>query len=170
MSDDGSLDLSRRSFLDRGSPDKDRESSNENFKVVIRVRPPLPRELNGEKRFQNMARAENSRTIVVSENLSALEDPQSDEALSGNFATYVFTFDHVYDQHCDQKMVYDNTARAAVLSTLEGYNATIIAYGQTGTGKTYTMEGERAQEQWGIIPRATEEIFSCTAMYSYLIC
>jgi kinesin family protein 3/17 len=27
------------------------------------------------------------------------------------------------------------------MSTLEGFNATIMAYGQTGTGKTYTMEG-----------------------------
>ena len=31
---------------------------------------------------------------------------------------------------------------AQVLSSLSGYNASIIAYGQTGTGKTYTMEGE----------------------------
>lgn len=55
--------------------------------------------------------------------------------------------------------VYDNTAREAVVSTLQGYNATIIAYGQTGTGKTYTMEGEASHEIRGIIPRATEDIF-----------
>jgi kinesin family protein 3/17 len=38
-------------------------------------------------------------------------------------------------------LVYESAARPAVCSVLEGYNATILAYGQTGTGKTFTMEG-----------------------------
>jgi Cdc6-like AAA superfamily ATPase len=49
-----------------------------------------------------------------------------------------------------------------VLSVLEGYNATLLAYGQTGTGKTYTMEGFSSglnDPQKGIIPRSMEEIF-----------
>ena len=48
------------------------------------------------------------------------------------------------------------------MSSLEGYNATLLAYGQTGTGKTYTMEGFRYSGQHpdrGIVPRAIEEIF-----------
>jgi hypothetical protein len=60
--------------------------------------------------------------------------------LQGNFSSYTFTFDHVYSEHSNQSDVYNNTARDAVLSSLSGYNASIIAYGQTGTGKTYTME------------------------------
>jgi len=60
----------------------------------------------------------------------------------GNFSSYTFTFDHVYSENSNQSDVYNNTARDAVLSSLSGYNASIIAYGQTGTGKTYTMEGE----------------------------
>ncbi len=49
-----------------------------------------------------------------------------------------------------------------MLSVLEGYNATIFAYGQTGTGKTYTMEGfkySNTDPSRGIIPRSVEEIF-----------
>lgn len=49
-----------------------------------------------------------------------------------------------------------------MLSVLEGYNATLLAYGQTGTGKTYTMEGFSSglnDPQKGIIPRSMEEIF-----------
>lgn len=45
---------------------------------------------------------------------------------------------------------------------MEGYNATLLAYGQTGTGKTYTMEGFSSSlndPQKGIIPRSMEEIF-----------
>jgi kinesin family protein 3/17 len=52
---------------------------------------------------------------------------------------------------------------------LEGYNSTIFAYGQTGTGKTYTMEGftyNNTDPQRGIIPRSIEEIFNYIEMYS----
>ena len=42
----------------------------------------------------------------------------------------------------------------------QGYNAAIIAYGQTGTGKTYTMEGEQHGPERGIIPRAVEDVFA----------
>ena len=41
----------------------------------------------------------------------------------------------------------------------QGYNAAIIAYGQTGTGKTYTMDGAQEGPGQGIIPRAIEDIF-----------
>ncbi len=45
-------------------------------------------------------------------------------------------------------------------SVLEGYNGTIFAYGQTGTGKTFTMEGkDNPPSQRGIIPRTFEHVF-----------
>ena len=59
--------------------------------------------------------------------------------------SHQFSFDYVYGPDSTQSHVYENTARPAVLSVLEGYNATILAYGQTGTGKTYTMEGFKYQ-------------------------
>ncbi len=43
---------------------------------------------------------------------------------------------------------------------VQGYNAAIIAYGQTGTGKTYTMEGAQHGPERGIIPRAVEDVFA----------
>jgi kinesin family protein 3/17 len=80
-----------------------------------------------------------------------------------------FTFDHVYDELSTQEFVYENTAKHSVLSVLEGYNATILAYGQTGTGKTYTMEGFKysaGDPQRGIVPRSMEEIFRFIQMQS----
>ncbi len=53
-----------------------------------------------------------------------------------------FTFDLVYDWTSTQEQVYKETAFPIVESVLEGYNGTIFAYGQTGTGKTFTMEGK----------------------------
>lgn len=56
--------------------------------------------------------------------------------------------------------VYNLAARPIVENVLEGYNGTIFAYGQTGTGKTYTMEGERhTPELKGIIPNSFAHIF-----------
>lgn len=53
------------------------------------------------------------------------------------------------------------------MSVLQGYNGSIIAYGQTGTGKTYTIEGESGDEARGIIPRASEHIFDCMLINIY---
>lgn len=72
-----------------------------------------------------------------------------------------FTFDAVYDWNSKQAEIYDETARPLVNCILEGFNCTIFAYGQTGTGKTYTMEGIRADpEKRGIIPNSFEHIFN----------
>lgn len=56
--------------------------------------------------------------------------------------------------------LYVDTARPIVDKVLEGYNGTILAYGQTGTGKTYTMSGNPASPQTkGIIPNTFAHIF-----------
>ena len=92
-------------------------------------------------------------------------DEEREESLKENpsLANYHnFTFDYVYDQNSTQEEVYEHSGKPAVLSILEGYNATLIAYGQTGTGKTFTMEGFKyntSDPQRGMIPRAVEEIF-----------
>ena len=48
---------------------------------------------------------------------------------------------------------------------MKGYNGTIFAYGQTGTGKTFTMEGFDTPELKGIIPRSIEWIFNSIKSY-----
>lgn len=56
--------------------------------------------------------------------------------------------------------MYVDTARPIVDKVLEGYNGTILAYGQTGTGKTYTMSGCADSPQTkGILPNTFAHIF-----------
>ena len=136
------------------------ESSNKNFKVVVRVRPPLPRELHGVRAFQNVIGVDKKgKQITISENLNAQNqggegsDGTVVSSYAGPYSTHRFTFDQVYHREASQLMVYETTAKAVVDSSLEGYNATIFAYGQTGTGKTFTMEGFNNAEERGIIPR-----------------
>lgn len=71
-----------------------------------------------------------------------------------------FTFDCTYGADSIQEQVYSDTGYPIVESVIQGYNGTIFAYGQTGTGKTFTMEGEdNPHENRGIIPRSFEQIF-----------
>ncbi|XP_029399154.1 kinesin-like protein KIF9 isoform X5 [Mus pahari] len=59
-----------------------------------------------------------------------------------------------------QDLVYETVAKDAVSQALDGYNGTIMCYGQTGAGKTYTMTG--ATENYkhrGILPRALQQVF-----------
>lgn len=48
----------------------------------------------------------------------------------------------MFGPRVQQRSVYDNAIAPIVNDVLEGFNCTVFAYGQTGTGKTYTMEGE----------------------------
>ena len=53
-----------------------------------------------------------------------------------------FTFDLVYDWTASQQEIYEQTSAPIISNVIEGYNGTIFAYGQTGTGKTHTMAGK----------------------------
>ncbi|XP_008222615.1 PREDICTED: 125 kDa kinesin-related protein isoform X2 [Prunus mume] len=76
-----------------------------------------------------------------------------------------FAFDKVFGPASQQKELYDQAVSPIVNEVLEGYNCTIFAYGQTGTGKTYTMEGGARKKNGefpsdaGVIPRAVKQIF-----------
>lgn len=67
-----------------------------------------------------------------------------------------FKFDHVFKPEDNQESVFAQTM-PIVTSVLDGYNVCIFAYGQTGTGKTYTMEG--TSENRGVNYRTLEELF-----------
>ena len=75
--------------------------------------------------------------------------------------TRVFTYDSAYDDGAKQEDLYEENFRSLVNSVLNGFNGTIFAYGQTGTGKTFTMEGVRTDENLkGVIPRSFDHIFT----------
>lgn len=85
----------------------------------------------------------------------------------------VFTFDSVYGWNSKQSDIYDDAVRPLVESVLQGFNGTIFAYGQTGTGKTHTMQGvSNDPERRGVIPNSFQHIFtqiSRTQNQKYLV-
>ena len=71
-----------------------------------------------------------------------------------------FTFDGVYDHTSTQKEIFEGCALPIVRAAIEGYNGTIFCYGQTGTGKTHTMEGkDEPENERGLIPNTFETVF-----------
>ncbi|XP_013225759.2 kinesin-like protein KIF9 isoform X1 [Columba livia] len=63
-----------------------------------------------------------------------------------------------------QELAYETVAQKLVSEALSGYNGTIMCYGQTGAGKTYTMTGATSEyKHRGIIPRAIQQVFKATA-------
>jgi len=68
-----------------------------------------------------------------------------------------FKFDKVFPQSATQEDIYQEVSDF-VQSALDGYNVCLFSYGQTGGGKTHTMQGYGSGEMRGIIPRAAEQI------------
>lgn len=123
--------------------------SAETVKVVVRCRPMNEKETSA--RFDRVV------SVDVKLGQISVKNPRG----LPNELPKTFTFDSVYDWNSKQLELYDETFRPLVDSVLLGFNGTIFAYGQTGTGKTYTMEGVRNDpERKGVIPNSFEHIFT----------
>lgn len=133
----------------------------EAVRVVVRCRP-----LN---RKEVVSECEN--ILVIDERLGqiTIRNPKAppDDPMK------VFTFDSVYGSESKQSDVYDDTVGPLVESVLQGFNVTIFAYGQTGTGKTHTMQGVSDDpDMRGVIPNSFQHIFtqiSRTQNQKYLV-
>ena len=146
----------------------------DNLRVAIRVRPPLNRETEEGIPFRSIAIvSEDHKSISLAEYLgsefSEIERQRQWIEEPNLFQLHRFTFDSIFDMDSLQEDVYNITAKQAIQSVLEGYNSTIFCYGQTGTGKTYTMEGftyESKNPNRGIIQRTIQDIFNYIEMTS----
>lgn len=69
-----------------------------------------------------------------------------------------FNFDRVFSADCSNLDVYEATSRPMIDKLLQGFNATVFAYGMTGSGKTFTMTG--TGNEAGLIPLSVTYLFS----------
>ena len=114
-----------------------------NIQVVCRFRP-----LNDKER-------ENSSTICAlfpsSNTVQIL--PQDQQPLN-------FKLDRIFPPSTTQLEIYEHSGRPVVESVMEGFNGTIFAYGQTASGKTFTMTGDQNdRDKMGITPRMVGTVF-----------
>jgi centromeric protein E len=83
-------------------------------------------------------------------------DPATKEPDRARDAKYAL--DHVFSPSSTTTDVYATTTQQLIHSLVSGFNSTVFAYGQTSSGKTYTMRGTAAEP--GIIALAVREVFS----------
>ena len=117
---------------------------SETVKVIVRVRPFNKKETT-EGHSEIVQTNEAEASLLIKDKANACRQ---------------FVFDSVFSVKSTQTQLY-SAARPVIMGVLNGFNGTIFAYGQTSSGKSFTMEGVRhVPELRGIIPNAFEHIYS----------
>ena len=117
------------------------------IQVVVRLRPMSERELKGNTLPVVTASTEKKEVTVI-------------KGSGARTLRSTFAFDDVFTSFSTQKEVFDQTLAPVIGDVLAGYESTVFAYGQTGTGKTHTMEGNlEVSADRGVIPRAAFDVF-----------
>lgn len=85
----------------------------------------------------------------------------SDNTLMFQRTKEMFAFDHVFGPEVKTETIFQQQVRELVHNALQGFNQTVFAYGQTSSGKTFTMRGYSTDKdgQLGLIPLSIKEIF-----------
>ncbi|RIA92757.1 P-loop containing nucleoside triphosphate hydrolase protein, partial [Glomus cerebriforme] len=133
-------------------------SEKTSVQVAVRIRPITNEDLiNLPTRFQ--------RSV-----LSTAPYAPNQVIVAGEKKQY-FSYDHVFGPDSTQKDIYDKAVLKLIDKFLEGYNVTILAYGQTSSGKTFTMgtsDNESIEpDDKGIIPRAISTLFTSMSSAQY---
>ncbi|XP_038143374.1 kinesin-like protein KIF11 isoform X1 [Cyprinodon tularosa] len=132
-----------------------REEKGRNIQVVVRCRP-----------FNTVERKSSHNVIDCDQ--TRKEVAVKTGGINDKSSRKTYTFDMVFGPAAKQIDVYRSVVCPILDEVIMGYNCTVFAYGQTGTGKTFTMEGERSPDAaftWeedplaGIIPRTLHQIF-----------
>lgn len=142
-----------------------------NIQVVVRCRGRNSREVTAKSPL--IVDLPNDTYSVSNPTITVNQDQQFSTFINSmNSKTY--TVDQVYGSQADQLLLFDKVAMPLFNDFINGFNVTILAYGQTGTGKTYTMCGNcnteasvgklesynpLLNEMAGIIPRTLNELF-----------
>ncbi|KAI8985189.1 hypothetical protein BDB01DRAFT_835187 [Pilobolus umbonatus] len=120
---------------------------NTPVQVALRIRP-LTQQDRAQPRFSHST---DSDVIKAYDKSVAIPSQQK-----------TFQFDHVFDTSTTQEHIFNTAASSLVDRFIDGYNVTILAYGQTSSGKTYTMGTASKNtnlDEEGIIPRAISALF-----------
>jgi kinesin family member 6/9 len=117
-------------------------------KVVIRARP------TASFASKNIKLDPLTGTIAVS------IDKREDAGVVNNQTdSWKFKFEKILN-NASQDEVYETSTQELVTSVVQGYNGTIMCYGQTGAGKTFTMSGSSTEYKYrGIVPRAIAQVY-----------
>lgn len=131
-------------------------SGDGNLRVCVRVRPFSEREVDRDA--ECIVRMVDNQTIITPPKLDPRNNRSSfDEAKSFEFDKSYWSFDAQEPNFSSQDDVFADIGKPLLDNAFQGYNNCILAYGQTSSGKTYSMMGHGAEP--GIIPRICKDMF-----------
>ena len=142
-------------------------SKSSSVKVCIRMRPLLQHEdaefwqVNESTSTIFTANAYDNHTDLLSDSYSLSNLPNRDikrALMDSIYSPQSFTFDKVYDVEANSQMIYKEICRDLTKSVINGFNSSIFMYGQTTSGKTFTMLG--SPNSPGILPCALRDVFN----------
>ncbi|KAK7824318.1 kinesin-like protein kin-ua [Quercus suber] len=118
-------------------------------RVAVRLRPRNAEELVADTDFADCVELQPEVLLML-------------KLRKNNWDSDTYEFDKVLTEFASQKRVYEVVAKPVVEIVLDGYNGTVMAYGQTRTGKTFTLGriGEEDTSDRGIMVRSMEDIFA----------
>ncbi|KAH6569061.1 hypothetical protein BASA62_005099 [Batrachochytrium salamandrivorans] len=163
----------RDQIRDQIKDTKDSSRSSVGVSVAIRLRPLNSRErvvgdtggawAHDSSRIWTVAAGDQQQQPVHSATASpSTTNNASINTGPGAFGSTTYTFDHIFGQDSVTTDVYNTLAADLVESCMTGVNGTIFAYGQTSSGKTHTMMGDRSEP--GIILLAISNVFRYISM------
>ncbi len=124
-------------------------SKSQTIRVICRIRPENEKEKASGYQSCITPLSRNSLRIFPIDTATTKEEPHE------------FTFDHIFPNTTLQSEVFSIAAEPLLNGLFEGINCTLFCYGQTSSGKTFTMEGIRNNtDLMGIIPRSMNFIFN----------
>ena len=130
--------------------------------VALRSRPLLNREL--EESNYNTITIPNRETVIITIPTEYISSDKGKYYFKGEKKIKVtkikeaeFKYDFAFNDKTTQEEVYQLTTAPLVKQVINGFNATVFAYGATGTGKTFTMVGEG--DNWGLMIRSISDLF-----------
>ncbi|XP_020708233.2 kinesin-like protein KIF19 isoform X2 [Athalia rosae] len=128
--------------------DRSQRSTEEKLMVAVRIRPLKP-----EDGGTRVLHAINDKMVVLED----VDGEKGDVLRQKRGASRQYLYDMAFGEDSTQEAVYGGTTRSLVQDVLNGYNATVFAYGATGAGKTHTMVGSSSEP--GTMVRALNDVF-----------
>ncbi|EAR82018.2 kinesin motor catalytic domain protein (macronuclear) [Tetrahymena thermophila SB210] len=141
------FNLQRNNYIDQ------LKNGQNNILVAIRCRPLNQREI--EKSEYEVVRILDERVVVLID--PYYESNQNDVLRKNRNKEMQFAFDYAFDETISQVEIYEKTSNFLLDGVIEGFNATVFAYGATGAGKTYTMVG--SPDNPGIMSRTMNQLY-----------
>ena len=112
------------------------------IRVVARLRPP------------NRAESVGKQDVLIMGKKVVITNPEKE-----NDPGVVYDVDNVYGNDASTKDIFEKSVTPLIAECIEGRNTSIVAFGQSGSGKTFTLEGEKSGAS-GLIKLAVEKIFA----------